>query len=145
MAKSGNIFKGQLISKGHFGILNSSKKQTKTIKSLTCLVGWVFLFVWSFFGRIEDIRVLLKLTDFYETKCFVACIFRRFFLLIMVWVLNMKKLLCCLSLELFRCLSPLFSCLLYEKTARLPGKNYKRNMWTPPYGIFLKIHTIMNK
>ena len=46
--------KGQLISEGHFGFFNSSKKQTKHF----CLsrLGQKFAFLSWFFGRIEDTK-----------------------------------------------------------------------------------------
>ena len=47
----GIVTKGQLISKGLFGILNSSKKQTKKF-DITTMVLQVDLFSFGFFGRI---------------------------------------------------------------------------------------------
>ena len=49
--KKDKMCKGQLILKCHFGIFNSSKKQTEKI-DLTTMVTQVKLFL--FFGRIED-------------------------------------------------------------------------------------------
>ena len=43
----------------------------------------------------------------------------------------MKKLFCCPAYELFSCLPPLFSCLPFKKTVRLPGKKLQNaTNWT---------------
>ena len=52
------IIKGQLISKGRFGILNFSKKRAKKF-DLTTMMPQVELFR-SFFGRIEDTKKTIR-------------------------------------------------------------------------------------
>ena len=48
--------KGQLISKGPFGILNSSKKRTKKINPTTYYDTSGLIVFAPFFGRIEDTK-----------------------------------------------------------------------------------------
>ena len=48
-------FKGQIISKGLFGIINSPKKRTKKF-NLTTMIPQVDLFLFVFLGEIEDIK-----------------------------------------------------------------------------------------
>ena len=47
--------KGEIISKGHFGVFNSSKKQTKNF--WPSRLGQKSKFSSSFFGRIEDTKI----------------------------------------------------------------------------------------
>ena len=54
------LAKGQLIPKGLFGFLNSSKKRTKTIRPevsyTVVLFDQIFSFFRSFYGRIEGTK-----------------------------------------------------------------------------------------
>ena len=62
--------KGQLISKGLYSILNSSKNQTKiSIRGIIVMLGRIFSFFRSFFGRIEDTKTSFR-NYFYKVNEF---------------------------------------------------------------------------
>jgi hypothetical protein len=52
------LIKGQLISKGHLGVFNSSKKRTK--KFCPSRPGQTLEISRSFFGRIEDTKIFFR-------------------------------------------------------------------------------------